>query len=47
MSLLLMAGPLYALYELSVILSAVVYRWKRRREREAEEAEARASGAPA
>lgn len=37
-SLLLMAGPLYLLYELSVILSAIVYRWKRRREaREAAE----------
>lgn len=32
MSLLLMAGPLYALYELSVVLSSVVFRWKRRRE---------------
>ena len=32
MSLLLMAGPLYALYELSVILSAFVFRMKRKRE---------------
>lgn len=32
LTLLLMAGPLYALYELSVILSAVVHRWRRRRE---------------
>ena len=47
MSLLLMAGPLYALYELSVVLSAVVHRWRTRREKAAEEAEARASGAPA
>ncbi len=47
MSLLLMAGPLYLLYELSVVLSAVVFRWKARREKEAEAAEARASGAPA
>ena len=47
MSLLLMAGPLYGLYELSVILSAVVHRWRRKREREEEAAEASASGAPA
>ena len=32
MSLLLMAGPLYALYELSVILSAFVFRMKKKRE---------------
>lgn len=31
-SLLLMAGPLYLLYELSVVLSSIVYRWKRRRD---------------
>jgi sec-independent protein translocase protein TatC len=31
-TLLLMAGPLYALYELSVILSSIVFRWKRRKE---------------
>ena len=31
-TLLLMAGPLYGLYELSVILSSVVFRWKRRKE---------------
>ncbi len=29
-SLVLLAGPLYGLYELSVILSAFVHRWKRR-----------------
>jgi sec-independent protein translocase protein TatC len=34
-SLVLMAGPLYLLYEFSVVLSAGVYRWKRRRERSA------------
>ncbi|HEX6943361.1 MAG TPA: twin-arginine translocase subunit TatC, partial [Gemmatimonadaceae bacterium] len=45
MSLLLMAGPLYALYELSVILSAIVHRWRVRREKA--EAAAEASGAPA
>ena len=45
MSLLLMAGPLYALYELSVILSAVVFRWRARREKA--EAAAEASRAPA
>jgi sec-independent protein translocase protein TatC len=32
-TLVLMAGPLYGLYELSVILSAVVYRWKKRNEK--------------
>ncbi|HEX9562599.1 MAG TPA: twin-arginine translocase subunit TatC [Gemmatimonadaceae bacterium] len=32
LTLLLMAGPLYALYELSVILSALVFRWRKRRE---------------
>jgi len=47
MSLLLMAGPLYALYELSVILSAIVHRWRTKREKAAEAAEARASGATA
>jgi sec-independent protein translocase protein TatC len=30
-SLVLMAGPLYLLYEFSVVLSAFVHRWKRRR----------------
>lgn len=42
MSLLLMAGPLYALYELSVVLSAVVHRMKRKRELAEAEAEATA-----
>lgn len=41
-TLLLMAGPLYGLYELSVILSAVVYRWKKRKERSDEGAGATA-----
>lgn len=31
LTLLLMAGPLYALYEFSVILSALTWRWKRKR----------------
>lgn len=43
-SLLLMAGPLYVLYELSVVLSAIVYRWKRKR---AAREEAEHYGAPA
>jgi sec-independent protein translocase protein TatC len=34
LTLILMAGPLYALYELSVILSALVHRWRRKREAE-------------
>lgn len=40
MSMLVLAGPLYLLYELSVILSGVVFRRRQRREaeREAEEA---------
>ena len=42
MSLLLMAGPLYALYELSVILSAFVHRMKRKRERQEQMEEATA-----
>jgi sec-independent protein translocase protein TatC len=37
-TLLLMAGPLYGLYELSVILSAIVYRWKKRKEKAEQEA---------
>jgi sec-independent protein translocase protein TatC len=40
-SLMLLTLPLYGLYELSVILSAVVYRWKKRKEI-ASEAEAMA-----
>jgi sec-independent protein translocase protein TatC len=31
-TLLLMAGPLYGLFELSVILSSFVFRWKKRKE---------------
>ena len=41
-TLLLMAGPLYGLYELSVILSSVVFRWKKRKERAEQAAEATA-----
>lgn len=39
-SLFALAGPLYLLYEVSVILSSVVYRRRARREREREAAEA-------
>ena len=39
-----MAGPLYALYELSVILSAFVHRWKKKRE-QAEARRVRSRGA--
>jgi sec-independent protein translocase protein TatC len=35
-SLMLLTFPLYGLYELSVVLSALVYRWKRRKEKAAE-----------
>jgi sec-independent protein translocase protein TatC len=35
-SLMLLTFPLYGLYELSVVLSTLVYRWKRRKEKAAE-----------
>jgi len=41
-TLFLMAGPLYGLYELSVILSSVVFRMKRRKEQAEAQAEATA-----
>jgi sec-independent protein translocase protein TatC len=44
-SLFVLAGPLYLLYEVSVILSAFVYRRRERREREREAAEAAALAA--